>query len=119
MRLTLSLVSANNDKFRLPKKVTALVRQLHDGTRATHVSNGDTSESFPDTNGVKQGCGLATILFSMVSTALRYLYDASQKNDDDILIHIQDTRRCVQTQTPRGKHKGQGRHTDSTPNTIC
>ena len=37
----------------------ALVRQLHDGMSATVLDNGDTSDSFPVTNGVKQGCVLA------------------------------------------------------------
>ena len=40
------------DKFdRLPKKNTALVRQFHEGPV---LDNGDTSDSFAVTNGVKQ-----------------------------------------------------------------
>ena len=48
--------------------------------RATFLDNGDTSDSFPVTNGVKQGCVLAPTLFSMVFAAM--LHDASQDTDD-------------------------------------
>ena len=67
-------------KFGCPIKFTALVRQL----RATVLDNGDTSDSFPVTNGVKQGCVLAPTLFSMVFAAM--LHDASQDNDDGIQL---------------------------------
>ncbi len=72
------------EKFGCPRKSTALVRQLHDGMRATVLDNGDTSDSFPVTNGVKQGCVLAPALFSMVFAAM--LHDASQDNDDGIQL---------------------------------
>ena len=38
-------------KFGCPRKLTTLVRQLHDGMRATVLDSGDTSDSFPVTNG--------------------------------------------------------------------
>ena len=73
------------EKFVCPRKFTALVRQLHDGMmRATVLDNGDTSDSFPVTNGVKQRCVLAPTLFSMVFAAM--LHDASQDNDDGIQL---------------------------------
>ena len=72
------------EKFGCPRKFTALVRQLHDGMRATVLDNGDTSDSFPVRNGVKQGCVLAPTLFSMVFAAM--LHDASQDNDDGIQL---------------------------------
>ena len=72
------------EKFGCPRKFTALVRQLHDGMRATVLDNGDTSDSFPVTNGVKQGCVLAPTLFSMVFAAM--LHDASHDSDDGIQL---------------------------------
>ena len=72
------------EKFGCPRKFTAQVRQLHDGMRATVLDNGDTSDSFPVTNGVKQGFVIAPTLFSMVSAAM--LHDASQDNDDGIQL---------------------------------
>ena len=53
--------------------------------RATGLDNGDTSDSFPVTNGGKQGCVLAPTLFSMVFAAM--LHDASQDNGDDIQLN--------------------------------
>ena len=44
------------EKFGSPREFIALVRQLHDGMRATVLDNGDTSDSCTVTNGVKQGC---------------------------------------------------------------
>ena len=71
-------------KFGCPRNFTALVRQLHDGMRAIVLDNGDTSDSFPVKNGVKQGCDFAPTLFSMVFAAM--LHDASQDNDDGIQL---------------------------------
>ena len=42
---------ADNEKVGCPRKLTALVRQLHDGMRATVLDNGATSDSFPVTKG--------------------------------------------------------------------
>ena len=72
------------EKFGCPRKFIALVRQLNDGMRASVLDNGDMSDSFPVTNGVKQGCILAPTLFSMVFTAM--LQDASQHTDDVIQL---------------------------------
>ena len=72
------------ETFGCPRKLTAQVRQLHDGMRATVLDNGDTSDSFPVTNGVKQGFVIAPTLFSMVFAAM--LHDASQDNDDGIQL---------------------------------
>ena len=43
-----------------------MVRSLHDGMMARVIENGDVSEPFPVTNGVKQGCVLAPALFSLL-----------------------------------------------------
>ena len=52
--------------------------------RATVLDNGDTSDSFPVTNGVKQGWVLAPTFYSMVFAAM--LHDDSQNNDDGIQL---------------------------------
>ena len=70
------------ETFGCPRKCTALVRQLHDGMRATILDNSDTT--FPVTDGVKLGCVLAPTLFSMVFADT--LHNASQVNDDDIQL---------------------------------
>ena len=73
-----------NTLFRIPtrNKTTWMHPRSKDGMKVTVIDNGDTSDSFPVTNGVKQGCILAPTRFSMVFTAM--LRDASQDNHDGI-----------------------------------
>ncbi|VDL97558.1 unnamed protein product [Schistocephalus solidus] len=70
--LTKAFDSVNRDglwklmqKFGCPERFTHMVRQLHDGMTARVTDNGTVSEAFAVTSGVKQGCVLAPILFSL------------------------------------------------------
>ena len=56
-------------KFGCPPRYIAMVRQFHDGMQA-RVQNGEYSEPFPVTNGVKQVCVMAPTLFSMMFSAM-------------------------------------------------
>ena len=53
-------------KLGCPPKCINMVRSLHDGMMARVIENGDVSDPFPVTNGVKQGCVLAPALFSLL-----------------------------------------------------
>ena len=66
-------------KFGCPAKFISLVRQFHDGMQASVQDDGEHSEPFPVTNGVKQGCVLAPTLFSMMFSAM--LDDAFRMGD--------------------------------------
>ena len=57
-------------KFGCPAKFIARVRQFHDGMLARVQNDGEFSDPFPATNGVKQGCVLASTLFSMMFSAM-------------------------------------------------
>ena len=57
-------------KFGCPAKFIAMVRQFHDGMLAKVQNDGEFSDPFPVTNGVKQGCILASTLFSMMFSAM-------------------------------------------------
>ncbi|BHF76310.1 hypothetical protein SprV_0501940800 [Sparganum proliferum] len=57
-------------KFGCPERFTQMARQLHDGMMARVTDNGAVSEAFAVTNGVKQGCVLAPILFSLMFSAM-------------------------------------------------
>ena len=57
-------------KFGCPAKFIAMVRQFHDGMLAKVQNDGEFSDPFPVTNGVKQGCVLASTLFSMMFSAM-------------------------------------------------
>ena len=66
-------------KYGCPAKFIALVQQFHDNMTARVQDNGEYSQPFPVTNGVKQGCVLAPTLFSMVFSAM--LSDAFRDGD--------------------------------------
>ena len=71
-------------KFGCLAKFIAMVRQFHDGMLARVRNVGEFSDPFPVTNRVKQGCVLASTLFSMMFSAM--LTDAFQDGDNGIPI---------------------------------
>ena len=71
-------------KFGCPAKFIAMVRQFRDDMLARVWNDGEFSDPFPVTNGVKQGCVLASTLFNMMFSAM--LLDAFQDGDNDIPI---------------------------------
>ena len=72
------------EKFGCPGKFIEIVRQFHDGMMVSVLDDGEASDPFPVTNGVKQGCVLAPTLFSMMFSAM--LTDAFHNRDDGIRI---------------------------------
>ena len=62
-------------KFGCPAKFIAMVRHFHDGMLARVQNDGEFSYPFHVTNGVKQGCVLASTLFSMMFSAMLQLQD--------------------------------------------
>ncbi|BHF68471.1 hypothetical protein SprV_0301150600 [Sparganum proliferum] len=52
--------------FGCPERFTHMVRQLHDGMMMRVTEDGATSEAFAVTDGVKQGCVLTPITFSLM-----------------------------------------------------
>ena len=71
-------------KFGCPPQYIAMVRKFHDGMQARVQNDGEYSEPFPVTNGVKQGCVMAPTMFSMMFSAM--LIDAFQDVDAGFLI---------------------------------
>uniref|UniRef100_K7F0B5 Reverse transcriptase domain-containing protein n=1 Tax=Pelodiscus sinensis TaxID=13735 RepID=K7F0B5_PELSI len=65
-------------KFGCPDRFILMVRQFHDSMTARVLDDGEASEAFPVTNGVKQGCVLALTLFSIMFSAM--LSDAFQNS---------------------------------------
>ncbi|KAJ1164533.1 hypothetical protein NDU88_004970 [Pleurodeles waltl] len=54
------------EKFGWPGKFISMMHQFHDGMLARVLDDGDSSDTFPVTNGVKQGCVLAPIMMFLV-----------------------------------------------------
>ena len=71
-------------KFGCPAKFIAMVLQFHDVMLARVQNDGEFSDPFSVTNGVKQGCVLASTLFSMMFSAM--LTDAFKDGDNGIPI---------------------------------
>ena len=71
-------------KFGCPAKFIAMVRQFHDGMLARVQHDGEFSDQIPVTNGVKQGCVLASTLCWMMFSAM--LTNAFQDGDKSIPI---------------------------------
>ena len=55
-------------KLGCPQKFTQLVRLFHDNMTGQVLSNGEHSHTFAISNGVKQGCVLAPVLFNLFFT---------------------------------------------------
>jgi hypothetical protein len=66
-------------KFGCPPEFIEMVKQFHEGMQARVQDNGDSSEPFAVTNGVKQGCVLAPTLFSLMFSAM--LHDAFHEHN--------------------------------------
>ena len=66
-------------KFGCPPRFIAMVWEFHDGMHARVQNDGEYSEPFPVTKGVKQACVMAPTMFNTMFTAM--LTDAFQDCD--------------------------------------
>ena len=57
-------------KIDCSSRFIAMVRQFHDDMQARVQNDGEFSEPFEVTNGIKQGCVMAPTLFSMMFSAM-------------------------------------------------
>ena len=79
-------------KFGCPDKFIALVHSFHDGMQVRIQDDGESSEPVLVTNGVKQGCVLASTLFSMFSAMQT---EAFNDNSDGIPVRFQTDGKLV------------------------
>ena len=59
-------------KFGCPPGYIAMVRQFHDGMQARVQNDGEYSEPFLVTNGVKQGCVMAPFFLSIDTESIKF-----------------------------------------------
>ena len=69
-----------------PELFVDIIRSFHEGLVARVQDQGQTSEPFLVTNGTKQGCVMAPLLFTLVFSAM--LNDAFHDNDLGALIRF-------------------------------
>ena len=82
-------------------------RQFYDGMLARVQNDGEFSDPFPVTNGVKHGCVLASTLFSMMFSAM--LTDAFQDGDNGISIRYRFDWKLFNLRRLQAKSKGRQR----------
>ena len=92
-------------KFGCPPRYIAMVRQFHDGMQARVQNEGEYSEQFPVTNGVKQGCVMAPTLFSMMFSAM--LTDGCQDVDAGFPIRYRFDGKLLNLRRLKAKSKVQ------------
>ena len=82
-----------------------MVWQFHDGMQASVQNDGEYSEPFPVTNGVKQGCFMAPTLFSMMFSAM--LTEAFQGVDASFPIRYRFDGKLLNLRRLQAKSKVQ------------
>ena len=92
-------------KFGCSSRYIAMVRLFHDDMQARVQNDGEYSEPFPVTTGVKQGCVMAPTLFSMMFSAM--LTDAFQDVDAGFLIRYRFDGKLLNLRRLQAKSKVQ------------
>ena len=90
-------------KYGCPEKFTAMIEVLHTGMMANVSVGGEVSELFSVTNGVKQSCVLAPMLFSMFLSAM--LDEAFRDMGDGVYIQSRQSADLFNVAHFRGKTK--------------
>ena len=100
-------------KFGCPAKFIATARQFHNGMLARVQNDGEFSDPFPVTNGVKQGCVLTSTLFSMMFSAM--LTHVFQDGDIGIPIRYRFDGKLFNLRRLQAKSKVQTEMLDEFP----
>ena len=58
------------ERIGCPPKMVSMIRLFHDGMTGQVLSNGNVTDAFVISNGVKQGCVLAPVLFTIFFTCM-------------------------------------------------
>ena len=85
------------------------MQQFHEGLQARVQDSGESSDPFPVTNGVKQGCVLAPTLFSLMFSAM--LTEAFRDEGVGVNLRYRTDVKLL------GKNQGYDRHHQRPP--VC
>ena len=73
--------------YQLPEKLLTIIRALHENSTAAVRAYGKTSEKFPVTCGVRQGCVLAPTLFNLYfDVAIRLALDEHRMEEKGVKV---------------------------------
>ena len=90
-------------KIGCPPHVLALIKSFHENMESTVYFNGATSEPFPASSSVKQGCVLAPTLFGIFFSML--LHYAFKDSSEGIYIHTRSNGKLYNIARLRAKTK--------------
>ena len=90
-----------------PEKFVNIVKQLHEDMVGSVCVQGETTEKFNITTGVKQGCVLAPTLFGLFFAAMirDVVNEINDKHQDGILIRFRNDGRIFHLSDLRAKTK--------------
>ena len=74
------------ERLGCPRKFLNMVNRLHEGQRGQIRLEGDLSESFPNSNGVKQGFVLAPTLFSVFFSMMLKQVNEDLEDEDGVYV---------------------------------
>ena len=81
-------------RFGVPEKILTVIRQFHEGMRArVHADDGEHSEWFDVTQGLRQGCVLSSLIFNIFFAAVTHAVVVRFSEDPHIvrdLVHLED-----------------------------
>ena len=81
-------------RFGVPEKMLTVIRQFHEGMRArVRTDDGEHSEWFDVTQGLRQGCVLSPLLFNIFFAAVTHAVVVRFSEDPDIvrdLVHLEE-----------------------------
>ena len=81
-------------RFGVPDKMLTVIRQFHEGMRArVRTDDGEHSEWFDVTQGLRQGCALSPLLFNIFFAAVTHAVVLRFSEDPDIvrdLVHLEE-----------------------------
>ena len=81
-------------RFGVPEKMLTVIRPFHEGIRArVRTDDGEHSEWFDVTQGLRQGCVLSPLLFNISFAAVSHAVVVRSSEDPDIvrdLVHLEE-----------------------------